>query len=378
MARRFPRLYKMSNGGKLQVWEIEATTWSGGDVWGVVRTRWGQEDGLWQETEDVIREGKNVGKKNATTAEKQAELEAEAKWRKQIERRGYVEDRERALAKENDAEGGIAPMLAKLLEETKKITFPCRIQRKYNGVRMIAVVEDGKCTLWSRKQTSYTPAFPHIVAAYEAHFKGRPGKYIFDGEAYRHGWSLQKISGYARVKEPKEGHEQIKHYVYDLPSCKAGWQTREHDLGNLIWNAGQKIVMVESENVADMKQVKAWHDKWVQDGYEGVILRNLEAPYEFGKRSYQLAKYKEYKEQEFKIVGFTDGRGKFEGCCVFVCATKDGKEFECCAPGTLEDRAEWFRRAPEVIGKPLTVKYFEWSEDGKPLQPVGMAVRDYE
>ena len=43
-----------------------------------------------------------------------------------------------------------------------------------------------------------------------------------------------------------------------------------------------------------------------------------------------------------------------------------------------EQRAEWLARAPDLVGKALTVKYFQLSDDGVPRFPVGIALRDYE
>jgi len=377
---KLPTLYKLSSALKLQVWEIKVST-EPSTQHGVITTRWGQEDGLWQEGSDVIRSGKNVGKKNETTPFSQAVLEARARWKKQIERKGYVEDRAKALAGETDAEGGIAPMLAQPLEKTSHIEFPCDAQRKYNGVRLIAVIKDGKCTLWSRRRTPIL-GLPHIAAAYEGLFKYRKDTLIFDGEAYRHGWSLQQLSGYARVKEPKEGYEEIGHYVYDFPPDPSGtyrptWATRSSDLCMTL-PKNPVLHKVPSTRVYSMKEVEFLHDNWVAEGYEGVILRNNNALYEFGKRSYHLAKYKKFRDSEFPIIAVKDGRGKFEGKAVFTCRTPEGKEFDCCAPGTMEDRAEFMRRGSELVGKKLTVKFFEYSDEQVPIFPVGVAIRDYE
>jgi ATP-dependent DNA ligase len=372
-----PTLYKKSNTGALMQWTIQVEGPK-------IHTTYGQTGGALQGTTDIVTEGKNLGKKNATTPAQQALAEAEARWKKKQAREGYVGDMRRALDGQTDAAGGIAPMLAQPYDKARKhIFFPCDAQRKYNGIRCIAVIDHGKATLWSRKREQIH-GVPHIQAAYQAFFEGTEGVHIFDGELYHHGWSLQKIGGFVRKKhETKLGFTELQHFVYDYPSYDGDWLARKAAL-NARMMAGLKkypcIQPVQTITVNDsFGTVKRLHDEWVLEGYEGAILRNHRAPYEAGKRSYELAKLKEFEEQEFEIIGVTEGRGRMQGKAVFLCRTDEGKEFECVAPGTLEDKAEFFRRKDQLPGLRLTVKFLEWTEEGKPSHGVGVAVRgDYE
>jgi DNA ligase 1 len=370
-----PTLYKRSSTGALQQWDISVETSPEG--YGVIVTKYGQVDGEIQEARDTVREGKNTGKANATTALQQAQKECAAKWRKQIENKGYVQDRTRAEVGENDIEIGISPMLATHIDDlTAPPKFPADEQRKFNGVRCLVEIDDGKVTLTSRKRKLFT-SVPHIVAAYEEAFKNVKGHFSFDGELYCHGWSLQKISGFTRSKTPKAGFENLGHFVYDTPLHTGPWTERKEWLAKNV-PQGQHIHLVETITVNSLEEAKAYQRLWVQDHYEGGILRVLTGTYQAGKRSKFLLKVKDFHEQEFLIKGVGEGRGKFEGKAVFECVTDEGGEFTCAAPGTMEDKAEFLANAEKLIGKKLTVKFFEWTEDRIPSQPVGCAVRDYE
>jgi DNA ligase-1 len=159
-----PTLYKRTATGAVQQWTIETGAPSGEAS---ILTTHGQVGGAQQTTRDIIRSGKNKGRANETTPLEQAEAEALAKHTKKKEREGYVEDLARAQAGETDQEGGIAPMLAKPLEEVEKsLHFPMDAQAKHDGQRVIAVIEDGVCTLWSRKRKRLI-SLPHIVRAWE-------------------------------------------------------------------------------------------------------------------------------------------------------------------------------------------------------------------
>jgi len=391
--KTFPTLYKLTGRDNLQQWSITASSacGAGGDV-GTVTVEHGRVGGKLQTATETIAKGKNPGKKNETSAVQQAELEAEAEWKKKKSRKGYVEDLERAKRGETDADG-IPPMLAKTYEDLKDKDkpFPAHGQRKLNGVRCIVQVNNGVVKLWSR-QRKLIPGVPHVQAAYEAAFKGIQGYYEIDGELYHHGWSLQKISGYVRKGSTKPGFEKISHNVYDLPVYDTGgydrpWEQRQKDLDHLFATfIGDRpeIKKVETIVLRDAAHLEEVTTSFIQEGYEGLMYRNLKGEYEPDARSSFLLKVKRWKEEEFPIVGIHEGTGKFAGLAVFTCKTVVGrdpdapKEFDCCAPGGFEDREEFFRQGDANVGKGLTVKFFEWTDEKKPFLPVGMAVRDYE
>lgn len=378
MITTLPTLYKKSPAtGTLLEWSIETQD-------ATILTFHGQVGGAIQESRDTVKEGKNLGKKNATTAAQQAELEAIGKWNKKVQRERYVESRARAEAGEDDTLGGIAPMLATDQAKIKKgINFPSDAQRKFNGIRIIAMKQGRDVTLWSRRQEQIL-CLPHLVRAYEDLWPGDETPYIFDGEGYRHGWSLQKIASFVRQKTtPKAGCEQIGHHVYDLPSCDGPWRLRRAalercDFGPAPTGGAGVIHNVATQIVGSMAEAWALHDVFVAEGYEGLMLRDPDGEYEEGERSRLLLKFKLFEDHEFKIIGVGEGRGKFEGLAVFTCVTEAGKEFECCAPGGFADRAEYLAEADRCIGKMLTVKHLGYTDAGIPNHGTGRAVRDYE
>jgi len=83
-------------------------------------------------------------------------------------------------------------------------------------------------------------------------------------------------------------------------------------------------------------------------------------------------------DEEYKIVDFTTGVGRFEGCIIWICQT--GKfpycnEFKVVPQGTMEERQETYQNADKHIGDMLKVKYFELTDDGIPRFPVGLGIR---
>jgi len=113
----------------------------------------------------------------------------------------------------------------------------------------------------------------------------------------------------------------------------------------------------------------------VQEGYEGLVMRNPQKTYGYGKRSSDMIKLKDYTDGEFKITGISEGLRDEDMC--FTLVTSKGKEFKAKPMGSRELKDEYLENMEEIIGKMATVKYFAFSEDGVPMQPVLKSIRGY-
>ena len=91
-----------------------------------------------------------------------------------------------------------------------------------------------------------------------------------------------------------------------------------------------------------------------------------------------LQKYKEFLDTEYPVIGFKEGEGAEAGCVIWLCRTPEGREFACRPRGTREDRQALFADGASYVGKPLTVRYQELTDEGLPRFPVGITFRDYE
>jgi ATP-dependent DNA ligase len=176
--------------------------------------------------------------------------------------------------------------------------------------------------------------------------------------------------------------------VYDVP--RAGYEQTE--LGGSTWS-NRKIsveLIDEFENCKSVKVVESHYatceedvyklqSEFLEEGYEGAIVREFDGEYKFGHRSNKLLKVKDFMDEEFEIVGFTTGVGRFEGCCIWICETGNyGAElvqFKVVPQGTMEERKATYDTADKHIGEHLKVKFFELTDDGIPRFPVGIGIR---
>lgn len=384
-----PTLYKKTSTGAIQFWTIEANLSRASetgddevDQVATIVTTYGQvgTDSP-QVTYDRVREGKNAGKKNATTAFEQALKEATAKHEKQ-RKKGYVDSIEAAQNDQLDEiiEGGVVPMLAgKFEDHAQKIKYPASAQPKLDGIRCIAVVKDGECTLWSRTRKPIR-SVPHIVAEIEAIFGDND--ITLDGELYNHDLKsdFEKIVSLVRQDEPGEGHEIVQYHIYDQVHMTVNFAGRYENL-SVMFDLHEPLALhlVDTVAVETEDKVMAAFKLFTADGYEGAMIRNDASMY-VNKRSSDLLKVKEFQDDEFQIIGIDEGRGKLAGHVgSFVCRTPSGQEFLAKMSGDTGKLKEYFENHDLWKGKLLTVQYQGLTGSAKvPRFPVGLRLREIE
>lgn len=367
----FPTLYKLTSTGATQQWTIatEANT---------ITTVYGQVGGKLQTATDIVREGKNIGRSNETTPTQQAEAEARSQWEAKV-KKGYVENVADARdGKVNTAviAGGVEPMLAHTWEKRgKNIVFPAAVQPKLDGHRCIAIVEDdGSVTLWSRTRKPIT-GVPHVAAEIQR-LALRPGT-ILDGELYNHAYrdNFEELTSFIRQTTPKPGSRAVQYHVYDIVAG-GRFELRSDFLGSLLDGADMSIIVrVNTQRVADEDEMMNVFGEYIEQGYEGLMLRNLNSPY-VNKRSADLIKVKQMDDAEYEIVGVEEGRGKLAGRGIFVCKTPGGDTFRCKLIGNIDNLVVFLQRPDDYIGRMLTVKFQEITAAGMPRFPVGMRLRE--
>lgn len=363
MITAFPTLFKKTSKGATQQWRI----WAEDDN---VYTEWGLVGQKLQVSAPERIEAKNVGRANSTTAEQQAVITAKQEWDKKL-KKGYVQDEAKAGSVDASMiEGGIWPMLAhKYSDHANKIVWPAMAQRKYDGHRCIAIIDDaGKCTLWSRTRKPIH-SMVHIVKALESL---KLSGVTLDGELWRDGYhdKFELLSHYIRQSKPEAGCEIVQYHVYDCAS-DSPFYIRSQQVTAMLKNAPADIVAVETVTVTDEAHMRELFAQYLAENYEGLMLRNSNSLY-VNKRSYDLLKVKERDDAEFEIVGVEEGAGKLAGHGILVCKTKAGSTFKVKVKGSHSGLVDYLEHPDRYVGKLLTVLYQGLTADGIPRFPVGL------
>ena len=119
-----------------------------------------------------------------------------------------------------------------------------------------------------------------------------------------------------------------------------------------------------------MNRTQKEHEKWIEQGYEGIMLKSIESKYEF-TRTKNLQKFKAFQDDEFLVTDISEGVGKRAGMMGRLhLVTCDGKEFCSSARGNDAYYRELFNNKEKYIGKLATIRYQNLTPDGIPRFPV--------
>jgi len=197
---------------------------------------------------------------------------------------------------------------------------------------------------------------------------------ILDGELYCHGGTFQNL---VSVVKSGKGSETVQFIIYDYVA-DIDYCDRYAFLASKF-APSLHLKLIQTDTCATSDNVGTFLDAYVSDGYEGLIVRNKVGPYVCKFRSKNLLKLKNFIDDEFKIICYTDGAGKEFNHIIFVCETKDGRgKFNVRPKGTSRERVEMFREGEKYVGQFLTVRYQELTLSGIPRFPVGISIRNYE
>lgn len=330
----------------------------------------------------LVKKGTNVGRSNERTAMQQAEFVANRAWNAKVNEEKFVEDINDVHNVINDISSTF-PMLAHKFDKSR-VTFPCYVQPKLNGVRCVAYRSLGDERLLSRKSKEFV-AIHHMKDEIAAIF----GNYSPDGELYLHGVPLQTIVSW--VKREQVDTMKLKYVVYDIVEPNMIYAERRDKIRELFAeytkNYGEPLYCecLESTYISSMTELEEMYDIYINRGYEGLIYRSQNGLYKLNERVFNLMKYKNFVDSEFEIVDgipekyYDKLNKKFRELVIWVCKTESGRTFHVRPLGSADEKEKQYIERDRYIGKKLTIRYLELSTEGVPTgNPVGIAVRDYE
>jgi ATP-dependent DNA ligase len=286
----------------------------------------------------------------------------------------------------------IKPMLAHKFNPDKAV-FPALLQPKLDGVRCVFTKQGA----FSRTGKEFKNV-DHIIKTLEPLFKQYP--YIkLDGELYNHKLKddFEKIISLVRKTKPTFEHRQeakklVQYHIYDIvPLEHVKFATYEERLDRLIDIIAERtydghfidndhVRLTKTVYIENMDEAKEWHEKFLNEGYEGSIYRNPDGIYK-GTRSWDLMKFKDFHDAEATIVGYELGKGKRTGTIgKFIMQDDEGVEFGC-PPGKgydYKDLAGMLNNINDYIGQRATFTYFQRTQAGSYRHPLYKCIRNYE
>ncbi len=318
------------------------------------------------QTQTTYPKQKNIGRSNETSILEQVLLECTSLVQSKQDRNGYTTD-------ESGVKDVFYPMkISTFQKHGHKLDYPLLATVKLNGVNATYTLIDDELILTSRTATLYHP-IPHLETRIKAMMK-----YLnvtrFVGELFIPNTSLQKIISY--VKKPKEQSKLLEFHIFDIPEFEGGYAERIVKCATLIDK--DKVYFTEVTKLNNETELIEMHRDVTYDGYEGLVLHNIDSLYIPSTRSTTSMKYKTTLSQEYKIIGYSIDKLNHP---VFIFIS-DGGEFKAKPKGTIQEREALLTNADLLIGSFATIEFETLGDPakgytiGKPLKPIMIGLRD--
>ena len=417
-------LFALNKDGSFQCWKVFVS----GDQ---VIVEFGKVGGKKQQKVTTC-EPKNVGRSNETTAEEQALAEAVSKWEKQV-RLGYRDD----TSKLEEEESFSPMLAHDAIKRSSAIVYPAYVQPKLDGVRALVTLDkDGIPVFNSRGNKTYpvqgallqqvkelaehtgfdkfdgelyihglslqkivalakkwrTPEqieaeiekdyqadikrYQKAVANREDSWKDHNGN-VWPIEVEKPVKDVDRYGGYSSL--------DLEYHIFDIPvNAQSPWysfdheKTRRHDLisVNDVVECDLEVPLIKvllGTLVYTEEDVRWSIGNYMEQGFEGSIIRNFKGVYEFGQRSTDLQKWKLFQDGEAKVLDSVEDKN---GEGVLLCEEKDGTRFNCKMKGTHTERSQ--ERMLLLVGYFINFTFQSRTDDGVPQFPVGQSVRELD
>ena len=258
----------------------------------------------------------------------------------------------------------------------KKMTGKKQIEIKLDGVRVLVVIHDvngNKIEMYSRNGKQFHN-FDHIIEEIRAVVREYPVPYplVLDGEVMSA--NFQDLMKQVHRKENVEANDAVLHLFDTIPlGCfKAGSWDKPQSFRSLITNHWVR----DHQDALPHVQALDWHEVdldtqagqtefatlnrlAVEGGYEGVMIKDPDAPYEC-KRTHAWLKAKPFIEVTLEVKEIEEGTGRNEGRLgAFVCAgTDDGKDIRVNVGSGFSDanRDDFWNNRNSIIGNLVEVR----------------------
>lgn len=226
----------------------------------------------------------------------------------------------------NENNGNILPMLAKTYTGNVWKKTSCMLgQWKINGLRCFITAYKGD-TIFNpvrlRFQSREGIVWNTLTALEDYLLDSLPANIIqamlddgwaLDGEIYLPGYSVNEINHF--VKDPNDVHNKLlQFWCYDIAIPEMVQHKRDRirldikpytifDDKDKHLNNKEQLIILPTYNICNDTAAYAWRDKFIDLGFEGLILRNPDVDYQYGRRRVgYMEKFKTKTDGKFEII----------------------------------------------------------------------------
>jgi len=255
----------------------------------------------------------------------------------------------------------------------KKMTGKKQIEIKLDGVRVITTIRGDKVEMFSRNGKQFHN-FGHIIAELEAVLKDYPAPYplMLDGEVMSA--NFQDLMKQVHRKDGKQSTDAVLH-LFDMAPLgnflNGKYDKPQHERSEMVkyWVMEHKSVLehvsaldwetVDLDSEEGQTRFVELNKAAVDGGYEGVMIKDVDAPYEC-KRTHAWLKAKPFIEVTLEVKEIEEGTGRNEGRLgAFVCeGIDDGKDIRVNVGSGFTDvhRDDYWTHRSSIVGNLVEVR----------------------
>ena len=290
------------------------------------------------------------------------------------------------------SEGFVLPMLAKVLEDNKPFEKYGTMlgQWKIDGLRCIIGATDKSGDLfnpitltyhsrtgedWTNKMCWMDEILLPKISKELLDMMIEEGACL-DGELYLPGYNVNDINSF--VKNTQIGqHYKLQYWCYDICVENMSASSRRELIYRTLYKEGvlfndiygvfankeehlnnkNQFVLLQTYDIQNIEEAITFRDNFIEKGFEGLILRNPTAEYQFGKRNQAMFKFKKVDDGKFIIVDIKSEH-KRSDLPLFVLRNDINDElFECSINKPQDEQRGILINKDKYVGKYMRVEF---------------------
>jgi DNA ligase-1 len=236
----------------------------------------------------------------------------------------------------------LAQKATSIKEGFEMVGKPCAVEYKYDGFRLLIHKKGKEVILFTRRLENVTKQFPEVIEYLNKYVKGN--SFILDSEAVGYDKKTKEYQSFQHISQRIRRKYDIEKLQEELPveinvfdilyyngksQIDEPFEKRAKLVREIVKNQPYKIISSKMIITDNEDKAEKFYKSALKDQQEGVMMKNLQAVYQPGRRVGQMVKVKpEERDLDLVITGAEYGAGKRSGWfSSFILSCSDGEKF---------------------------------------------------
>jgi DNA ligase-1 len=286
----------------------------------------------------------------------------------------------------------IKPMLADAVTDLGKL-HPNKVwavEPKLDGIRCFAFVDpQHKAVTFQSRNGQPLPSLGKLTPILLQLAESVGKQLILDCEATA---GADFFSGVGKLTQKAEATDLARLTVFDVPFVE-GWGSssevphslRRECLETMFERAAltseeeAKVSLVPVIDILTSQEVATQAEELLDDalrsGWEGLMLKDVDATYQSGRRCKAWIKLKPKLTFDCRVIGFKPGQGRLDGAAGALLVSHQGKSVAVASGLSDEQRQEIYDHPEKWVGKTVEVECQQLTPSGSMRHPSLVCVR---